>query len=142
MNVYYTSWVAWEHSGIPLEKLGRVPEEREKAVGISHTHIKLWMGPSWNWDRLHLLRSIVSGKIISITRIGAPGDYDGAETQWDMIKGEMEGNLTCQIKRETTLKEQNIVSVLKWKGEKKEFVLGFTYWTAPLFQSGNNVLFM
>lgn len=105
------------------------------------------MGPSWNWDRLHLLRSIVSGKIISITRIGAPGDYDGAETQWDMIKGEMEGNLTCQIKREATLKGQNIVSMLKWEGEKKKKkhekdVLGFTYWTAPLFQSGTNVLFM
>lgn len=37
MNVYYTSWLALEHSGIPLEMLGRVPEEREKAVGISHT---------------------------------------------------------------------------------------------------------
>lgn len=45
---------------------------------------------------------MVSGMIISVTRIRAPGDYDGAETQWDMIKGEMEGNVT--------LKEQDIVS--------------------------------
>lgn len=148
MNVYYTSWLAWEHSGIPLQKLGRVPEEREKAVGISHniTHQTL--------DGTFLeLRQVAPFKVNSIRQNHQYYQKRGTWWLWwsrntvghDQRRNGRESNISNQKGSNTERTEYSeYVKVRGWEKGKKTWkrCLGFTYWTAPLFQSGNNVLFM